>query len=209
MTAVKGFVADDDQFIREQLVKYLRDDGIDVVGEAENGREAVERIRELAPDVALMDVRMPVLDGITATTELLAEASPTRFVIISSFMDDGVAEQAIAIGAAGVLRKELAPHTIAAAVRAAGCGLFVWTADNALPRAREIFRLRAIAAELEERDLKVLAGVARGVGIGELGLRLHYSQSAIKVAIRRLQTRFGVAGRIELAAIGQRLGLDA
>jgi DNA-binding NarL/FixJ family response regulator len=205
---VRVLVADDQSIVRAGLTTILDSDpGIDVVGQAADGREAVGLARELRPDVCLLDIRMPVLDGIEATRLLAGPevADPIAVVVITTFDTDDYIHGALRAGARGFLLKGAAPEQLIQAVHAAVRGdalidpgvtarLLATFSDNAAATVP----VQPVEA-LTEREEKVLLAVARGRTNAEIGAELHISTSTVKFHLAHLMAKLAARNRVELA----------
>jgi DNA-binding NarL/FixJ family response regulator len=204
---VRVLVADDQDLVRTGLRMILDvQPGIEVVGEAADGREAVALTRSLRPDVCLFDIRMPVMDGLEATRRVAGPdvADPTPVVVITTFDLDEYVYAALRAGARGFLLKDAGPVLLAEAVRAAARGDALID-PNVTVRLIETFAGAAPApppppsSPLTDREEAVLAGVARGLGNSEIGDELHVSLSTVKTHLGSIMAKLGVRNRVELA----------
>ena len=204
---VRVLIADDQGLVRTGLRMILdAQPGIEVIAEASDGAEAVALARELRPDVCLMDIRMPVLDGIAATTLLAGPGvpDPIPVVVITTFDLDEYVYAALRAGARGFLLKNAGAVLLAEAVHAAARGDALID-PNVTVRLIEAFAptTRAAVAQpaspLTDREQDVLAAVARGLGNTEIGSELHISLSTVKTHIASLMLKLGVRNRVELA----------
>jgi DNA-binding NarL/FixJ family response regulator len=204
---VRVLVADDQDLVRTGLRMILDvQPGIEVVGEAADGREAVALTRSLRPDVCLFDIRMPVMDGLEATRRVAGPgvADPTPVVVITTFDLDEYVYAALRAGARGFLLKDAGPVLLAEAVRAAARGDALID-PNVTVRLIEAFAGAAPApppppsSPLTDREEAVLAGVARGLGNSEIGDELHVSLSTVKTHLASIMAKLGVRNRVELA----------
>ena len=213
MTSV--LLADDQELVRAGLRTVLdSQEGIEVIGEASNGREAVDRARELRPDVVLMDVRMPELDGIAATRELARESDGRpRVLVLTTFDLDEYVFQAVRAGASGFLLKDATPTRLAAAIRAVDEGDSLLAPDVTR---RLVERFASAPAEpdtdgplgeLTERELEVLALVARGLSNGEIGDRLVVSLPTVKTHVGRVLMKLGLRDRVQAVVFAYEAGL--
>jgi DNA-binding NarL/FixJ family response regulator len=206
--SVRVLVADDQELVRTGLTMILKaQPGIEVVGEAATGREAVARARELRPDVCLMDIRMPDLDGVEATRRLAGPgvADPIAVVVITTFDLDEYVHGALKAGARGFLLKDAGPELLVQAINAAADG-------DALIAPSVTARLLAAFAEvgartppvrpvepLTGREEDVLAAVARGRTNAEIAEELHVSISTVKTHLASLMDKLNARNRVEIA----------
>ncbi|SDF42124.1 DNA-binding response regulator, NarL/FixJ family, contains REC and HTH domains [Lentzea fradiae] len=203
--SVTVVVADDQEIVRTGLAMILgAQPGIEVVGEARDGREAVELARRLRPDVCLFDVRMPGLDGIEAT-RLLAGPGGPAVVVITTFDLDEYVYAALRAGAKGFLLKDAGPDLLAQAVHAAAAGDAL-IAPSVTARLIEAFADTAPAGAaaqpvdpLTEREEQVLAAVASGCTNSEVAKELHITLSTVKSHITSLMAKIGARNRVEIA----------
>ena len=214
---IRLLIADDETMVRRGLRLVLEaEDDLEVVGEAADGGEAVEEALRLRPDVVLMDVRMPRMDGVEACRRLTGE-SPTKVVILTTFDLDEHLFAAIRAGASGFLLKASRPEELVSAIRAAHAG-------NALVEPRMTKRLLeefarspgqpAAAgtvpgrfAELTEREIDVLREVVRGASNAEIGERLYISETTVKTHVNHILTKLGVRDRIQAVVLAYDEGL--
>jgi two-component system nitrate/nitrite response regulator NarL len=207
--SVKVFVADDHPLVREGLLRAVGDQPeLEVVGSASNGREALDGIRQLGPDVALLDVKMPELDGIAVVRAVAREALPTRVVFLSAYVDSAVAYRALAEGAAGFLSKKASAQEVCDAIVAASRGETVLSPEVQSGIAGEI-RLRAAPERLSlsARENEVLVLIADGLSAPDIGKRLHLSPATIKGHLHSLYKKLGVSERAAAVAEAMRRGL--
>lgn len=205
---VRVVIADDQELVRTGLRMILdAQPDIEVIGEAADGAEAVALARSLRPDVCLVDIRMPVLDGLEATRELAGPgvADPLPVVVITTFDLDEYVYEALRAGARGFLLKNAGPALLTQAVHAAARGDALID-PNVTVRLLEAFADSAPAAApmqpvepLTEREEDVLAAVARGQGNAEIARELHLSLSTVKTHLGSLMAKVGARNRVELA----------
>jgi DNA-binding NarL/FixJ family response regulator len=212
---VRVLIVDDDDLMRAGLRGVLAsDDAIEVVGEAADGRDAVYRARLLRPDVVLMDVRMPVLDGISATRALLAASPDSKVVIVTTFEQDDYIFGALNAGASGFLLKRTRPEELIAGIHtiAAGDALLSPSvtsrvigrmAQHPAPDASSDARL----SELTPREREVLELMARGLSNGEIAAALVIEESTIKTHIKRVLAKLGVRDRVQAVIFAYESGL--
>jgi DNA-binding NarL/FixJ family response regulator len=214
-TPVRVLIVDDDDLMRAGLRGVLSsDDAIDVVGEARDGHDALYRTRLLKPDVVLMDVRMPDLDGISATRELLAAFPEVRVVILTTFEQDDYIFGALSAGASGFLLKRTRPEELVSAIHtiAAGDSLLSPSITSRVigrmahqppPDASRDARLD----ELTPRERDVLELVARGLSNGEIATALVIEESTVKTHMKRLLAKLGVRDRVQAVIFAYESGL--
>jgi DNA-binding NarL/FixJ family response regulator len=203
---IRVLVADDHPVVRSGLVGMLDiEDDLEVVGEASDGEEAVLRVAELAPDVVLMDLRMPRLDGAGATMRIVAEHPATRVLILTTFDTDGDIVRAVEAGATGYLLKDTPRAQLVDAVRAAARGETVLAPPVA---ARLVSRLRGPAVEaLTPREAQVLAAVARGLSNPEIGRELFIGEATVKTHLLRAFAKLGVDDRTRAVTVAMERGI--
>ena len=202
---MKVYLADDQELVRSGFRLILESNGIEVVGEAGDGLTAVEEAARLRPDVVLMDIRMPHLDGLEATRRLAGPdvADPIPVVVVTTFDLDEYVYTALRNGASGFLLKDAGAGFLVEAVRAAARG-------DALVSPQVTVRLLAHFASapaarqpfepLTEREEEVLKAVARGLTNAEIAETLYISLATVKTHIAHIQAKLGARNRVELAA---------
>jgi len=208
-TRVRVVVADDHPFFRDGVTRGLTQSGrVLVVAEAENGREALEAIRRERPDVALLDYRMPDVDGLAVVHAVIRDGLPTRVLLLSAHTDSAIVYQALQEGAAGYLPKDARRADIVEAVLKVARGETVVPAELAAGLAGEI-RLRAEPAGpvLSERERQVLQAFARGLSIPQVAAELFLGASTVKSHAQRLYEKLGVNDRAAAVAEAMRRGL--
>ncbi len=184
---------------------------LDVVGEAGDGREAIDLVRSTRPDVVLMDIRMPVMDGLTATAEILAQPDPPRIVMLTTFDLDEAAARAIRQGASGFLLKDADPEFLLAAIRTVHSGSSVIAASAT----RELFQHFAEApkpvppqfAVLTDREREIFALAARGLSNSEIAAREYLSEATVKTHISRILSKLALRDRVQLVVFAFEHGL--
>lgn len=213
---IRVLIADDQELVRagfHALVDSQRD--LEVVGEAADGRQAVELAAKLRPDVVLMDIRMPVLDGLAATREIAADdrLADVRIVILTTFELDEYVFEAVRAGAAGFLVKDTKPAELIEAVRVVAGGEALLSpsvtrrlvAEFAI-RAKEPPRSEALA-ELTEREREVMALAASGLSNEEIAQRLVVSSATAKTHVSRAMVKLGARDRAQLVVLAYETGL--
>jgi DNA-binding NarL/FixJ family response regulator len=203
---IRLLVVDDHPVVRDGLCgMFSGDPGFTVVGEASNGAEAVDRARALAPDVILMDLRMPVMSGVTAIARLGQEGIAARVLVLTTYDTDSDVLPAIEAGATGYLLKDAPRAELLRAVRAAARGESVLSPAVA---ARVLGQVRAPAEEpLSAREVEVLAMVARGATNREAAARLFISEATVKTHLLHIYAKLGVKDRAAAVAAAFDRGL--
>jgi DNA-binding NarL/FixJ family response regulator len=218
---VRVLLADDQPLVRAGIAMLLAaEPDIEVVGEAADGALALEQTRALRPDVVLMDVRMPVVDGVEATRQLVDDGiaggadSPVKVLILTTYHVDEAVYAALRAGAFGFLLKDAAPDELVAAVRAVAAGEawldpavtgpllaeFAARPDPSVPTIAEMERLTA-------REREVLELVARGLSNGEIAASLVIEESTVKTHMKRLLSKLGARDRVQLVIFAYESGL--
>ena len=201
-------VADDHPIYREGLAAAIRErPDLELVAECEDGDEAVDAVRAHRPDVALLDVRMPRLDGVDALTRLGGVRSQTRVVFLSAFGEGEVVARALAAGAAGFLSKEAERSDICDALVAAASGEIVLSPGMQTEVIRELRRPAPEPVHLSEREHDVMRLTARGHSGPEIAVRLGIAPSTVKTHLKRVYGKLGVADRAAMVAEAMRCGL--
>jgi DNA-binding NarL/FixJ family response regulator len=218
---IRVVVIDDEALVRAGMRMILESaEDVDVVGEAEDGAEAVEAVRRCRPDVVLMDVRMPRLDGIAATAAV-RELDPAPAVIVLTTFDlDDHVFGALEAGAAGFLLKDTPPRELVQAVRVVASGasmlsptvtrrLISHFADGAGGGSGRRRAAQDRLAALSARESEVLAEVGRGLSNAEIGATLFMSEATAKAHVSRLLVKVGATNRVQLAIVAHDAGLTA
>lgn len=207
---IRVLIADDQMMVREGfsvLLGAMPD--IEVVGEAVNGREAVDRVRELAPDVVLMDIRMPELNGIEATREIVAADSAAKVLVLTTFDLDEYVYQALRAGASGFLLKDASARQLADGVRIVASGEALLAPSVTKRLINEFSKLsqgprpmpsaHGAYGELTERETEVLVLIAQGLSNSEIAERLVVAESTIKTHVSRILVKLGLRDRTQAA----------
>jgi len=203
---IRVLVVDDHPVVRSGLAGMLdAEDDLSVVGEAGDGEEALVRVAALAPDVVLMDLRMPRLDGVGATSRIVAEHPASRVLVLTTYDTDGDIVRAVAAGATGYLLKDTPRRQLVDAVRAAARGETVLAPPVA---ARLVSRMRAPAAEgLTPREVEVLRAVSRGLSNAEIGRELFIGEATVKTHLLRAFAKLGVDDRTRAVTVAMERGI--
>jgi DNA-binding NarL/FixJ family response regulator len=196
---IRVMLVDDHAVVRHGLEQLLASAGdIDVVGSAADGAVAVDQARELAPDVILMDLSMPEVDGVEATRRLLADAPDRRVVVLTSFADQSIILSALEAGASGYILKDAAPDELIAAVRAAALG-----GAPLDPKVARVLldhqRAPRPEATLSSREREVLDLVAEGLANKQIARRLGIAERTVKAHLTRIFQQIGVTDRTQAA----------
>jgi DNA-binding NarL/FixJ family response regulator len=213
---IRLLIVDDQRLMREGLRTLLElEHGFEVVGEAANGQSALDAYAELMPDVVLMDIRMPGMDGVEATRRLCTRWPETRVIILTTFDDDANVFEGLRAGAVGYLLKDLSGQELAHAVRTVyqGGGLIEPTVAKRVmaefarlhPPARIIGE--GLPEPLSERELQVLKLVSAGLSNREIGDRLGLTEGTVKNYVTTMLQKIGVRDRTQAAIRGRELGL--
>jgi len=211
---IRVVIIDDDALVRAGIALILGgDEGLAVVGEAGDGAQGVSLVRRLDPDVVLMDIRMPTLDGIRATQLLMADAQPPRIIVLTTFDADELIERAVAAGAAGFLLKDTPPARLVAAIHDAAAGLpalspvaaahLMATVADSARRTDDQARAEAHrrVSTLTDREREVAAEVGRGRSNAEIAAALFLSLPTVKAHVGHIMTKLGVTNRVQLALL--------
>lgn len=207
-------VADDQELVRAGLQLVIEARGCEVVGTAGDGREAVEVVLRTRPDVVLMDIRMPVLDGIAATRELTAAGVPARVLVLTTYDLDRYVYDALAAGAAGFLLKATPPDQLVEGIRTVSAGESLLAPILTRRLIEEYLRhpppsddgpspIRA----LTEREREVLVLMARGLSNDEIAAGLVVSQATVKTHVNRVLAKLGVVSRVQAVVLAYETGL--
>ena len=201
MDRITVLIADDHPVVRQGLRAFLdTQEDLEVVAEACDGEEAVARAAELVPDVVLMDLVMPNLDGIEAIRRIRDASPSTRVLVLTSFIEDEKVFPAVKAGAAGYLLKDVEPTELAGAIRTVTRGEALLHPTVAAKVMQEVAaRDRSPAAELTERELDVLRLLARGMANKAIALELHVSEKTVKTHVSNILAKLHLADRTQAA----------
>ena len=216
MTGPRVLIADDQALVRTGFRMILTARGVDVVGEVSDGAEAVAAVRRLRPDVVLMDIRMPTMDGLEATRRILARPSECRILMLTTFDLDRYVYAALAAGASGFLLKDVTADHLAAAVRLVGTGDAL-LAPSITRRLVERFAgggpassppaLHRNLAVLTPRELEVLTLMGRGLSNAELAATLTLSEATVKTHVARIFAKLTLRDRAQAVVLAYETGL--
>ena len=212
---IEVLLADDQALVRAgfRMIIDAQPD-MAVVGEASDGLEAAEEARRLRPDVLLMDIRMPGLDGIEATRRLIADGSRARIVMLTTFDLDEYVYEAMKAGASGFLLKTAPPHQLIGAIRDAAAGETLVApaitrrlVEEFVSRPRPSVDGPQSLGELTPRELEVLGFVARGLSNAELARELFVSEATVKTHVARILMKLGLRDRVQAVVLAYESGL--
>jgi DNA-binding NarL/FixJ family response regulator len=211
--APRVVIADDQTLVRGGFRLILGSAGIPVVAEAANGREAVAATLKHRPDVVLMDIRMPEMDGLEATRHILASRADVRIVILTTFDLDRYVYAALSAGASGFLLKDVSPEHLIAAVRLVRCGDAL-LAPSITRRLVERFAPREVSgganpglSALTPRELEVLGLIARGLSNAELAAALTLSEATVKTHVARILAKLQLRDRVQAVVLAYETGM--
>lgn len=211
MEPIKILIADDHPVVREGLSAMLsREQDIQVVGEAENGVEAVNKAKELRPDIVLMDLRMPELDGVEAMRQIRAENPDSEFIVLTTYDNDEYIFRGIEAGARAYLLKDAPREELFKAIRAVHRGeslIQPAVAGKVLDRFAELSRQAQAPEALSEREIEVLKLVAKGAANKEIAAELFISESTVKSHIANIFQKLEVNDRTEAVTQAIRKGI--
>ena len=215
---IRVLVVDDDPMVRRLLRTILRPDDIDVVAEAGDGDDAVTQAQAHHPDVVLMDLRMPRVDGIRATTLLRALPSPPGVIAMTSFDTESAILDAVHAGADGFLAKDSSPEDIVAAVRAVALGdgwlsaraaRTVMAQLNADPVAAASREAQQRLELLTDREVEIARAVTEGTSNAEIARQLFVSEATVKTHLARALDKLGMTSRVQLAVVVAKAGVES
>lgn len=204
---IRILIVDDHTVVRQGLRMFLEmDPDLEIVGEANNGAKALDLARQLKPNVVMMDLLMPVMDGITAIGAIRRELPETEIIALTSVLEDDKVVGAIRAGAIGYLLKDTEPAELRQAVKAAAAGEVQLSPKAAARLLREV-RVPETPETLTERETDVLRLVAEGHSNKEIGYRLHISEATAKTHVANMMAKLGVSSRTQAALYAVRIGL--
>lgn len=215
MASISVLIADDQALVRAGFRMILdAEPAIRVVGEAGDGREAVDLARRLAPDVVLMDIRMPVMDGIEATRQLVQSSGPAgRVIVLTTFDEDAYVRDALRVGASGFLLKDTPPERLVEAIHVVASGDALLS-PSVTRRVIAEFATRAAAPvrpraldELTAREHEVLVLVARGLSNAEIAVRLVVSETTVKTHVAHILGKLRLRDRVQAVVLAYEAGV--
>ena len=204
---IRIVIVDDHSVVRQGLRMFLSlDPELEVIGEANNGQEAVEQVIKLKPDVVLMDLLMPVMDGITATQIIRKEHSDTEVIALTSVLEDTAVVNAVRAGAIGYLLKDTQGDELCRAIKAAANGQ-VQLSPKAAERLMREIRAPESPEKLTERETEVLRQLAAGKSNKEIASEMYISETTVKTHVSNILMKLGVPSRTQAALYAVRIGL--
>jgi NarL family two-component system response regulator LiaR len=205
--SIRILIVDDHAVVRQGLRMFLAlDEELEVVGEAANGQEAVRQAHELAPDVVLMDLLMPVMDGIVATRVIRRELPDVQVIALTSVLEDKAVYDAVRAGAIGYLLKDTQADELCRAIKAAAAGQVQLSPQAALRLMREV-QVPESPEKLTPRETEVLRLLARGMSNKEIGAALVIGEKTVKTHVSSILSKLGVLSRTQAALYAVRIGL--
>ena len=204
---IRLLITDDHDVVRQGLRFYLRrDPEIEIVGEAADGQEAVRMARDLKPDVVLMDLLMPRMDGIEATEMIRAEMPEVEVVALTSVLEDAAVTGAIRAGAIGYLLKDTRAEELAGAIKGAAAGQVQLAPEAAARLMREV-RVPERPEDLTQRETEVLVGVAQGRANKEIARKLYVEERTVKAHVSSILRKLNLKSRTQAALYAVRAGV--
>ncbi|GJM39961.1 MAG: DNA-binding response regulator [Ardenticatenaceae bacterium] len=214
---IRILLVDDQALFREGLHTLLSvHDDLQVVGEASNGQEAIEAVKRLSPDVVLMDLRMPLLDGVAATRQITESASSSRVIVLTTFDDDDYVFDGLRAGAVGYLLKDVPSAKLVEAIRAAARGESFLQPSVAAKVVAEFSRMtepkktdpqQALVEPLSDRELQILGVLATGASNREIAHQLYITEGTVKNHVTNILGKLGVRDRTQAALKAKEMGL--
>jgi DNA-binding NarL/FixJ family response regulator len=209
---IRIVIADDHPVVRRGLVQFMADEEeLEVVAECADGRSALEAVTRYAPDVLLVDLQMPQLDGIEVLRRLSAMPSPPPAVLLAGNISDDEVVEAMRLGVKGVVLKEMAPALLVACIRKVASG-GTWLEKEAVGRALEKMlkqeqSRQKVREVLTPREIDIVKMVASGLGNREIGEKLFITEGTVKTHLHSVYEKLGIKGRVQLANYAQEKGL--
>ena len=212
MTSV--LIADDQELIRSGLELVLGGRGVEVRGQCSNGREAIELTGKLDPDVVLMDIRMPVLDGVAATRELTRLGARARVLILTTYDADRLVYEALRAGAAGFLLKTTPPDQLVAGIQTVAAGELLLAPsltrrliEEHLRRPPPYDRVPVALQELTQRELEVFTMISRGLANDQIARSLVVSEATVKTHVNKILAKLNLRNRVQAVVLAYESGL--
>ncbi|QBD83050.1 response regulator transcription factor [Ktedonosporobacter rubrisoli] len=206
---IRVLIVDDHSVVREGLRVFLgRDPALEVVDEAANGPEAIEKARLWRPDIVLMDLLIPIMDGIETTTIIRHELPETQVVVLTNVLDSTSVTNAIRAGAIGYMLKNVQATELHTAIKAAAAGQMHLSPQASTYLLREVRDAESVCS-LTERETNVLNLLAQGCSNKEIAQVLHIAEDTVKTHIRHILAKLGVQSRTQATLAAMRLGLVA
>lgn len=207
---IQVLIADDHSVVRQGLRMFLSaDPELEIVGEARDGAEAVRLAHQLQPDVVLMDLLMPVMDGIAATAAIRREVPDTEVVALTSVLEDTAVVDAVRAGAIGYLLKDTDAHELRRAIKAAAAGQVQLSPQAAARLLREVRTPEKSAEPLTERETEVLRLLAQGMSNKEIARALQITEQTVKTHVSHILDKLGVPSRTQAALYAIRNGFTS
>ena len=207
---IRVLVVDDHAMVRRGLATFLRVyDDLELSGEAASGQDAIQRCTDLQPDVVLMDMVMPDMDGAAATRQIRLQSEAVQVIALTSFKEESLVQSALQAGAIGYLLKDVSANELAQAIRAAHAGRATLSPEAAQVLVQAATQPPAPGSDLTERERTVLALMVEGLNNTQIAARLTVSPSTIKSHVSNILSKLGVASRTEAVALALRHGLVA
>jgi DNA-binding NarL/FixJ family response regulator len=204
---IRVLIVDDHSVVREGLRMFLaRDPDLEVVGEATNGAEAIEQARHLQPNVVVMDLLMPVLDGIAATRAIRSKLPETEVLVLTSVLERASVIEAIRVGAVGYLLKDTQAGELRTAIKAAAAGR-AQLSPQASTYLLDTVRVPEHISTLTSREMDVLYLLAKGHSNREIAQTLHLVEETVKFHVRHILAKLGVQSRTQAVLVAVRLGM--
>lgn len=205
---IRVLVVDDHAMVRRGLATFLKVfDDLELSGEAASGQAAIQLCAELQPDVVLMDMVMPDMDGAAATRQIRLQSEAIQVIALTSFKEEGLVQSALQAGAIGYLLKDVSADELAQAIRAAHAGRATLSPEAAQVLVQAASQAPAPGLDLTERERTVLALMVEGLNNTQIAARLTVSPSTIKSHVSNILSKLGVASRTEAVALALRHGL--
>jgi DNA-binding NarL/FixJ family response regulator len=205
MKDIKVLLADDHPIVCKGIHDLLDSaDGITVVGEAHSGQLALNMIKELKPDIIILDIEMPDINGVEVVNQIVEGSIPVKVLVLSSYDDREYISQMLTLGASGYLIKDEVPDIIADAVRGIARGEKGWVSRKVAERLSQMFDKKSDSRELTPRELDVLVQVSMGKTNAEIGLALGISEKTVEKHLDMIFRKMGVVSRVEAAVMAVR-----